>query len=171
MRLVGPILLVAAAATAVSEVLILRAVRPPDGTSALLGGLWIAMPYFAVAGLALLLRRRPAALVALLIALLLVAPVGVSLFNATANQQEVARQQVRDAVGPGEDPDHGPAGMRRAGAETGAAVGSVFSILLAVVVPPVQLAVVAVAAGIGFGVSAWARGRQTAPKGDAITPP
>jgi multisubunit Na+/H+ antiporter MnhG subunit len=93
-----------------------------------------------------------------LVALFIAAPVGLSLLNASATQQEIAEQQVRDAVQPGEDPDHGPAGMRKAGADMGAAVSSVFSILFVVVLPPVQLAAVLIPAVIAFGVSAYSQG-------------
>src|SRR5436853_493827 len=73
-------------------------------------GLWVAMAYLAAAGLAVLFRRHAAALVVLLVALLIVASVGLSLLSASATQQEVAEQQVSDAVQPGEDPHHGPGG-------------------------------------------------------------
>ena len=151
--LVGLIVIGAGIAAALSEILLFRMVRPPDATSAVLGGLWVALPYLAAAGLAVLLRRHAAALVVLLVALLIAAPVGLSLLNASATQQQTAEQQVRDAVQPGEDPEHGPAGMRKAGADMGAAVSSVFSILFAVVIPPVQLAAVLIPALIAFGVS------------------
>jgi hypothetical protein len=163
-QFVGAIVLLSTAAAIASVALIFRAVHPPDSTAAVLGGLWIALPYLAAVGLAVLLRRRTPVLVALVVGLALVAPVGIYLLKATAQQQEQARQQVATSVGPGEDPSHGPAGMRKAGAEMGEAVGSVFSILLAVVLPPVQLAVVLIAAGIGLGVSAWSNRRP--PAGD-----
>ncbi len=96
----------------------------------------------------------------LLVALLIAAPVGLSLLNASATQQEIAEQQARDAVQPGEDPQHGPAGMRKAGADAGAAVGGAFSILLAVALPPVQLAAVLLPAVIAYGISALLRSRE-----------
>jgi hypothetical protein len=83
-----------------------------------------------------------------------------TLFDASATQQEVARKQAENAALPSEDPEHGPAAMRKAGADMGVAVGGVFSITLAVVLPPLQLAAVAVAAGIGYGLSAWLRRRR-----------
>jgi multisubunit Na+/H+ antiporter MnhG subunit len=158
--LVGLIVAGAGVAAALSELFVFRMVRPPDATAAALGGLWVAMPYLAAAGLAVLFRRHAAALVVLLVALLLAAPVGLSLLNASAARQEVAEQQARDAVRPGEDPDHGPAGMRRAGADLGAAVGGAFSILLVVVLPPAQFAAVLIPTVIAYGVSALLRGRE-----------
>jgi multisubunit Na+/H+ antiporter MnhG subunit len=163
--LIGTVLLGSAVACILAEIILFRMFRPPDATAALLGGLWVAMPYIAAAGLAVLFRRNAPALVVLLIALLIAAPVGLSLLNASATQQQTAEQQVRDAVQPGEDPEHGPAGMRKAGADMGAAVSSVFSILFAVVIPPVQLAAVLIPALIAFGVSVLVRegkGRQVA---------
>ena len=168
MRLVGAIIIIAAAAAVASVALIFQAVRPPDTTSAVLGGLWIALPYLAAIGLALLLRRRTAAQVALVSGLALVAPIGIYLLKATADQQVKARQDVANAVGPGEDPHRGAAGMRKAGAEMGEAAGGLFSILLAVVLPPVQLAVVLLTGGVGLAVSAWS-GRR--PSSSAVARP
>jgi hypothetical protein len=158
--LVGAIVLGSAVAGTLTVLIVFRMVRPPDATAATLGALWVAMPYLAAAGLAVLRRRHTGALIALLIALLVAGLVGVSLFDSAATQQEIARKQAENAVLPGEDPQHGPAAMRRAGAEMGVAVGGVFSITLAVVLPPLQLAAVAIAAGIGYGVSAWLRRRR-----------
>jgi multisubunit Na+/H+ antiporter MnhG subunit len=158
--LLGAVLLGSAVAGILTEVILFRMVRPPDATAAVLGGLWVAMPYVAAAGLAVLFRRHAAALVVLLVALLIAAPVRLSLLNASATQQETAEQKVRDAVQPGEDPDHGPGGMRKAGADMGAAVSGVFSILLAVVLPPVQLAAVLIPTVIAYGVSALLRDRE-----------
>jgi hypothetical protein len=157
--LVGAIVLGSAVAGTLTELIVFRMVRPPDSTAAILGALWVAMPYLAAAGLAVLFRRHTAALIALLIALLVAAPVGMFLFDASATQQEIARRQAENAVLPGEDPAHGPAAMRKAGADMGVAAGGVFSILLAVMLPPLQLAAVAVAAGIGYGVGACLRRR------------
>jgi multisubunit Na+/H+ antiporter MnhG subunit len=158
--LIGAVLLGSVVAGTLSEIILFRMVQPPDATAAVLGGLWVAMPYLAAAVLAGLLRRHTAALVVLLIALLLVAPVGLWLLNASATQQEVVEQQVRDAVQPGEDPDHGPAAMRKAGADMGAFVGGAFGILLVLVLPPAQLAAVLFPTVIAYGVSVLTRGRE-----------
>jgi hypothetical protein len=134
-------------------------VNPPDPSSALLGGLWVAMPHLAAAGLAYLGRRHPAALVTLLVCLVGAAVVGVFLLDASATAHEESRRQVATAVLPGEDPNSGPAGMRKSGAETGEAATGAFAILLVVVLPPVQLAAVVIPAAIAWGVSALARRR------------
>jgi multisubunit Na+/H+ antiporter MnhG subunit len=151
--LIGAVLLGSAVGGILTEIILFRMFCPPDATAAVLGGLWVAMPYLAAAGLTVLLRRHAAALVVLLVALLIAAPVGLYLLNASATQQETAEQQVRDAVHPGEDPHHGPGGMRKSGADMGAAISSAFSILFVVVIPPVQLAAVLIPASIAFGVS------------------
>ena len=158
--LVGLIVMGSAVAGAASEVILFRMVQPPDASAAALAGLWIASPYLMAAGLALLARRHGAALVTLLVALIVVGTVGVSLLNASATQQEVARQQAATAVLPGEDPSHGPGGMRKAGADMGEFIGDAFSILLVVVLVPVQLAVVGIPAAVAFGVSAWRRAAE-----------
>jgi hypothetical protein len=154
----GLILIGAGIAAALTEVIVFRMVRPPDGASALLGGLWVAMPYLAAAGLALLVRRHHAALIALLVALLVAAGVGLPLLGNAATQQAAAERQVKTAVQPGEDPDRGPAAMRKSGAEIGHSITSVFSILLAVFVPPIQLGVVLVPTAIAWAVSALRKG-------------
>jgi hypothetical protein len=149
-----------AVATALTELFFFRVGRPPDAVAAVLGGLWLAMPYLAAAGLAAVFRRHTPALVTLLLTLLIVAPAGLSLFHASATQVEVAEQEARDAVQPGEDPHHGPGGMRQAGADMGAAISWGFSILLAVVVPPVQLAALLLPTLIAWGVTALVRGGE-----------
>jgi uncharacterized membrane protein YeiB len=146
-----------AVAATLSEVCVFRMVAPPDASSAVLGGLWVAMPYLAAVGLAFLIRRHPAALITLLVALVLAAVVGVFLLDASATAREDARRQAATAVLPGEDPSHGPGGMRKAGADMGEAVTGVFSILLVVVLPPMQLAAVVLPAAVAWGVSALAR--------------
>ena len=155
--LVWLIVVGSAVAVTLSEVCVFRMVTPPDPSSAILGGVWVAMPYLAAVGLALLVRRHRAALVTLLVCLAGAAVVGVYLLDASATAHEVSRQQVATAVLPGEDPSHGPAGMRKSGAEMGEAVTGVFAILLVVVLPPVQLAAVMIPAAIAWGVSALAR--------------
>ena len=135
--LVWAVLIVSAAACALSEVIVFQSTSPPDATAAALGGLWIAMPFLAAAGLAVLIRRHTAALVTLLIALLVAAPVGLFLLNAAAAQQEVAQQQAR-------------------------AWGGLFSILLAVWIPPLQFAALLLPTLIAYGVSAAPRRPQQA---------
>jgi len=135
--LVWAVLIVSAAACALSEVIVFQSTSPPDAIAAALGGLWIAMPFLAVAGLAVVLRRHTAALATLLIALLVAAPVGLFLLNAAAAQQEVAQQQAR-------------------------AWGGLFSILLAVWIPPVQFAALLIPTLIAYGVSAFPRRPQQA---------
>jgi hypothetical protein len=166
--LIGAILLGSVVAGTLSEILLFRAVRPPDAMAAVLGGLWIAMPFLAAVGLALLYRRRTAPLVVLVIALLLAAPIGLSLLHACATQQEVAQQQVQNAVQPGEDPDHGPAAMRKSGAELGAAFGWGFSVLLAVFLPPLQLATVVIPTIITSWISAFLHHQATAKTGPMV---
>jgi hypothetical protein len=151
------IVLGAAISAVLTELILFRMVSPPDESSALLGGLWVALPYLAAAGLALLLHRRPTTLIVLLIAFLLAAGFGLSLLGNAATQQGIAEQNVKTAVLPGEDPNRGPAAMRKSGAEAGAAISGVFSILLLVVVPPIQLAAVVIPTAVGFGVSALVR--------------
>jgi hypothetical protein len=120
-------------------------------------------------GLAVLFRRPAAPLAVLLIALFIAAPIGLSLLHASAAQQEVSREQVRNAVQPGEDPDHGPAAMRKSGAEMGAAFGWGFSILLAVILPPIQLVAVLFPPLTAYGFSALFRRRQKAEAGRMVT--
>ena len=64
--LVWAVLIASAAACALSEAIVFQSTSPPDATAAALGGLWIAMPFLAAAGLAVLLRRHTAALVTLI---------------------------------------------------------------------------------------------------------
>jgi len=158
--LIGAILVGSAVASILSVILVFRMTSPPDAMAAVLGGLWIAMPFLAAAGLTALTYRHIAPLVTLLIALLISAAIGLSIYNASATQQEAAQQRVRDAVQPGEAPDSGPAGMRKAGADAGASIGWVFSILLAVVLPPVQLATLVIPTLVAYGVSALLGARE-----------
>jgi hypothetical protein len=145
-------------AATLTEVIVFRTASPPDGASALIGGLWVAMPYLAAAGLAFLARRHHAALVVLLVALLVAAGFGLPLLGNAAAQQADAEQQVKTAVQPGEGPHSGPAAMRKSGAEVGQRITSIFSILLAVFVPPIQLGVVLVPTAIAWAVSAPRKG-------------
>jgi hypothetical protein len=160
--LVGIIVVGAVVAGLVTELTAFRITRPPDATATALAGLWLASPYLAAAGLAVWARRHAAALIALLIALAVVGPIGVFLFDASATQQDIAAKQAQTAVLPGEDPDRGPAGMRKASADMGVFVGDGVGILLGVFLPPIQLAVVIASAGIGYGVSVWLRRRRNA---------
>jgi hypothetical protein len=143
-RLVWAIIIGAAAAGATTEVLVFRYAHPPDATAAFLGGLWLAMPYLVAVLLACLFRWQRTTLIDLAVLLALAAFVGISFTYSAVSQQAAAEQQVKDAVQPGEDPTHGPAAMRKSGAEMGAAIGFGFLIVLAVVVPPVQTAVIAI---------------------------
>jgi hypothetical protein len=161
---VGLVVLGAGVAAALAELILFRTARPPDEASALLGALWVAMPSLATAGLALLLRRHHTPLVVLLIAFVIASGVGLSLLGNSATQQAAAEQQVKDAVLPGEDPSRGPAAMRKSGAEAGAAITGALSILLLVVVPPVQLAAVVIPTGIAYAVSAPGRRRRAGPE-------
>jgi hypothetical protein len=153
------ILAAAAVAAVATEVLLGRLVTPPDAGSAVLGGLWLAMPYLGAAGLAGLTRRHTPALVTLLVALVVAGGVGLFLLDASATQEEAARRQVETAVRPGEDPDRGPAAARQVGADLGATVSGAFSILLCVFLPPLQLTAVTVPTVIAWVVSALFRRR------------
>jgi hypothetical protein len=137
-----------------------RMVNPPDIRSAMFSGVWIALPYLAAVWLAVSMRRHNAVLIVLLITLLVCAVVGVYLLDASATGREVAAQQARDAVQPGEDPHHGPGGVRKANAELGEFVVSAFSILLVVVLPPIQLLAVLLLPIIAYGISALLRKRR-----------
>jgi hypothetical protein len=103
-------------AGAITEALVFRYVNPPDATAAFLGGVWLAMPYLVAALLACLFRRHKATLIVLSVLLALAAFVGISFIYSAMSQQAVADRQVKDAVQPGEDPNHGPAAMRKSGA-------------------------------------------------------
>jgi hypothetical protein len=159
--LVGLIVVAAGIAAALTEIIVFSVVHPPDEFWALQGGLWVAMPYLAAVGLALLLRRHHAPLIVLLVALLVAAGLGLPLFANSAGQHAAAEQQVKTAVLPGEDPSRGPAGMRKSGAEASAAITWGVSVVLAVVLPPVQLALVVIPTAIGYLVYAlaWRRGK------------
>jgi hypothetical protein len=144
-------------ATCLTELIVFRMVSPPDASAALLGGAWLAMPYLVAVMLAVMFRNSPVPLTVLLVTLALSSAAGVSLFSNMAVNQKAAEQEVKDAVLPGEDSNHGPAAVRRSGAEIGRSITSVFSILLAVFVPPVQVAVLIVPTLIAWGVSAAVR--------------
>lgn len=77
-----------------------------------------------------------------------------------------AERDVREAVQPGEDPTRGAAAMRKTGAEAGAAIRGAFSILMVLVVPPAQLAAVAIPTAIASAVSALRRRRVAPETGD-----
>jgi hypothetical protein len=167
--LAGWIVIGACVATAISELILFLTFNPPrEGVP--LATLWVAMPYLATAGLALLLRRHHTALMVLLVSSVLAAGAGLSVLAKIGAANADAQQQVRDAVQPGEDPSSGGAGKRKAGAEIGADITWLFSVLLLVVVPPVQLAMVVIPTVIGYVVSAVSR-RNEPPEGAAITPP
>jgi hypothetical protein len=155
-------LLGAIAAATAAALIVRRAFPPPDASAAAAGVAWLGGPYLLAAGLALVFRRRPTVLWALLIAVALAGTVGASLYDGVADGAIEARRQAETAVLPGEDPDHGPGGMRKAGADFGAFVAEAFGVAVLVVVPPVQAVAVALAAGIGYALSAWRRGRAEA---------
>jgi hypothetical protein len=102
-------------------------------------------------------------LIVLLVSLLIVSFVGVSMFNASADQKEISQKQADNAVRPGEDPNSGPGGIRKAGADTGAFIGEMFSILLVVALPPVQLGAVTIPTLIGYGISVLRRRQKVEP--------
>src|SRR5262245_52245388 len=106
-------------AAGLTELIVFRVVSPPDESAALLGGLWLAMPYLVAVMLAVMFRRQPVPLTVLLVTLVLSSAAGVSLFSNMVANQKAAELEVKNAVLPGEDPDHGPAAMRRSGAEIG----------------------------------------------------
>jgi hypothetical protein len=123
------------------------------------------MPYLVAALLAFVFRWQRTTLIVLEVLLSLGAFVGISITYSAVSQQTVAEQQVKDAVQPGEDPNHGPAAIiRKSGAEMGAAIGFGFLILLAVVIPAVQTAVIAIPTVI-VGVISSARQGHLRPDG------
>lgn len=140
-------------AAVVTEFLVYGAVQPPDAMSAFLGGVWLAAPYLLAIVLALLFGPRTGPLIVLLVTLVVAASVGLSLFGKAASEQANARTQVKNAVLPGEDPTRGPAAMRKTGAELGADIGWGFMILLAVMVPPVQLGLIVVPSVVAFAIA------------------
>jgi phosphotransferase system glucose/maltose/N-acetylglucosamine-specific IIC component len=146
--------LLAAIGSAVAAVLtLLPVVDPPDTTAATLGVIWIGLPSLLAIGLAVLGCRRRGLLVALLMALALTAVPGLYLYGQVVTEVSTARQEAATAVQPGEDPDRGPAGMRKAGADMGVFVTDGISLFVLAIVPPAQLVVVAIAAGVGALVS------------------
>jgi hypothetical protein len=100
-KLVWAVALAAAVGCALSESLLFRMARPPDASSALLAGLWVAMPYLAAAGLAALLSRATTALAVLLASLLTAGSVGVFLLGASAAQQGPPSGRPGRPSGPG----------------------------------------------------------------------
>jgi hypothetical protein len=160
MWLVGVIVLGSVIAGTLTELAVIRMVQMPDATAATLGTLWVTMPYLAAVVLSVLFRRNKAALIVLLVSLLIVSFVGVSMFDASATEQEVLQKEADNTVLPGEDPHRGPAGMRKANADMGVAAGGLFSILLAVILPPVQLATVTIPTVIGNGIAVLRRRRD-----------
>jgi hypothetical protein len=77
-----------------------------------------------------------------------------------AVNQAAADEQVRTAVQPGEDPHSGPASHRRVGAELGKDITDLFSVVLAVVLPPIQLAVIVVPTLIAWVIVALTGGKD-----------
>jgi hypothetical protein len=153
--------IVAAVGGCLSLFFVYSMVKPTDETAFVLGGLWILMPYLTALIIAGLCRQYRGVLITLLVALALVTFVGVSMYQSSAAPHADARHQPEPAVLPGEDPNSAPAAlrksgveiMRKVGAEIGAGISNVFSILLAVVLPPVQSVGVAVPTLIAYVVS------------------
>jgi hypothetical protein len=144
----------AVVATAVTEFLVFGTVQRPDGGITALAGLWLAAPYLAAIGLALLLRNRPVAQIVLLVAFVIAAGIGLTLFGNAAINSADAEEQLRTAVQPGEDPSSGPGAKRKAGAEIGTDITWGVAVALAAFVPPIQFAVVVIPTLIGWGVVA-----------------
>jgi hypothetical protein len=159
--LVVPNLVCAAVGLVWVEVLLYRLTTPPDPTSAVAGALWLGLPYLAAAALAGLARRHRAALVTLLVTLVLAGGIGLYLLTVATIEHERSHHEVATAVQPGEDPNRGAAGMRKSGAEMGEFFTGALSLFLCVVIPPVQLAVIAVPTSIAWFVSALARSGRT----------
>jgi hypothetical protein len=168
--LVSFVVLGSVVAGTLSDVMLFRMFVPPDAVAAFLVGSWVALPFLVAAGMAFIVRRHPAALITLLVTLLIAGGVGVSLLDASATRHEAARQEAATAVQPGEDPDHGPAAMRKAGADMGVFFGGAFAIALVFVVPPVQLVGIVIPAGIAFGISTWTRSRVESRVSDGMPP-
>jgi hypothetical protein len=160
--LLWAVLLAALASAALAVAFVSRAFPPPDASAAVIAAGWLGGPYLLAGVLAVVLRRRSAVLGSLLAAVALGGVVGAVLFAEVADAVVTARQQAVTAVLPGEDPDRGPGGMRRAGADLGSFVTDVFGVAVVVVVPPVQAFAVAAAAGVGYALSVWRRGRAEA---------
>jgi hypothetical protein len=160
--LLWAVLLAALVSTALAVLFVSRAFPPPDSTAAALEVGWLGGPYLLAVMLAVVLRRHSTALWVLLATVLLAGLVGAVLCAEIADTVVAARRQAETAVLPGEDPDRGPGGMRRAGAELGSDVTDLFGVAALVVIPPVQALAVAAAAGVGYAVSVWRRGRAEA---------
>jgi hypothetical protein len=158
--LVSAIIGVSLAAGGLTEIILFRAFRPPDTQVALVGATWVVLPYLAAIGFAVGFRRPVTALVAILVILLVTAPVALFLLSTAAEGMVAARQQAATAVLPGESPDHGPGGMRKAGADLGVALAGVFDVVVTGVVPPVQLLIVGTTAILGYVVSYRAEARR-----------
>jgi hypothetical protein len=152
-RLLAVIGIVAVVGGGLSLYFVFSMVNPPDASAYVLGGLWILVPYLTALLAAGLGRWNKAVLITLLVALALFTFFGVSFFQWSAAAHADARRQVETAVNPGEDPNSGPAAMRKSGAEIGANISNVFSILFAVVIPPVQFVGVMLPTLIAFAVS------------------
>jgi hypothetical protein len=155
-------LLIALASAAVAVVIVGHVFPPPDATAAALGVAWLGGPYLLAAGLAVLLRRRAAVLVALLVTVALAGTVGAMFYDGVAGGVAEARRQAETAVLPGEDPPRAPAAMRKSGADLGQFFAEAFGVVVLAVVPPVQALAVALAGGVGYAVSVWRRGRADA---------
>ena len=146
-----------AVAAVATEAILTRLLHQVDGSLAMLACAWAGLPYILAALLAYVRRTRTAQLAAVLVALALSAFVGLSLFGNALVMTEKSDRDVSHAVLPGEDPSHGPAAMRKTGADAGQAIGRVVSAGLIALVPLAQLLVIAVASIAGYIVSAVTR--------------
>ncbi len=155
-------LLIALASAALAVVFVSRAFPPPDASAAAMGVAWLGGPFLLAAVLAVVLRRRSTALGVLLGVVALAGTVGAVFYAGVADGVVEARRQVETAVLPGEDPNSGPAAMRKTGADAGAFFSQLFGVAVLVVVPPVQAFAVALAGGVGYAASVWGRGRAEA---------
>ncbi|HET6576250.1 MAG TPA: hypothetical protein VFG68_21795 [Fimbriiglobus sp.] len=161
-QLLWAVLLVALASAFLSLGFVWRAFPPSDASSVALAVGWVGGPFVLAAVLAVVFRRRSAVLTALLAVVAVGGAVGTVLFAQVADAVVTARRDVERAVLPGEDPTRGPAAMRKTGADIGSDLTELFAVTVGLVVPPVQTVAVALAAGIGFALSAWLRHRAEA---------
>jgi hypothetical protein len=153
--------LVAAVGGILSLVFVFSMVKLADETAYVLGSLWILLPYLTTLFAAGLFRRNRTVLLTLFVALVPVTFVGVSFYQSSAAQHAQSRRLVETAVDPGEDPNSAPAAlrmsgaeiMRKAGAEIGEDISNLFSILIVVVIPPVQFVGVVLPTLIAYAVS------------------
>jgi hypothetical protein len=160
--LVWAVVLASLVSAALAVLFVSRAFVPPDSSATGLLILWLGGPFLLAVVLAVVLRRHRAALWTLLAAVVLTGAVGASVYDSVASGVLQARRDAETAVLPGEDPTRGAAAMRKSGADLGSFFADVFGVAVLVVIPPVQVLAVAAAAGVGYAVSVWLRGRAEA---------